>query len=165
MSSASGVNLDVQIAHIIARVTPDETEMTNDAVSLVRKLLEQHLRLLVSTATERAMHERRSRLHGSDAVNALASLGYWKTVDLLNSVNGAVCARAKFNRKKYSHEITTKGFTNTLINVREGGLNRSRVKGNDMDEAPNGAYAKGAKGAKSSSSSLTAEPPSKKPKV
>jgi len=81
----AGVDTEWQIARIVSRIVPDDTELTDQAVGLMRRLMEQHMRILVQTATEDAMHARNGRVTPADVVGALRKLDHRRSHDLMKN--------------------------------------------------------------------------------
>jgi histone H3/H4 len=110
----AGVDTEWQIARIVSRIVPDDTELTDQAVSLMRRLMEQHMRILVQTATEDAMHARSGKVLPSDVVGALKKIDHRRSHELMKNYslkvsNSLKAQTVKKNGGKFHMEATVWG--------------------------------------------------------
>jgi histone H3/H4 len=123
-SKVAGVNIQWQIARLMARIVPDDTELSDEALELMEKLLRQQLRMVTQAAVENCIKDRRMRLQGSDVVHSMLSLGHTGEAALLEVFYSKILTFKKLQRNKFNYDglVRVRGVPSDSVSVQEDRL-------------------------------------------
>ena len=96
----AAINEEWQIARVMSRVLPSDTEMTDEALTLATRLMKEYAMTISQRAAQTCMTDRRNKISSHDILSSVTNCGYTRNRQYLDRLNSHIQQNIKETKSK-----------------------------------------------------------------